>query len=111
MGRLAAGVAHEIGNPLSGVLGWLSVAQTKSAGDPELTGYLREMEGEVRRIDGIVRSLLDLGRPKRSQVGPVPVAELVKTAARLVGSGPEFREMVVETEIDPASWPWPTPGP
>jgi two-component system NtrC family sensor kinase len=101
VGRLAAGVAHEIGNPLSGVLGWLSVAQAKSAGDAELSGYLREMESEVRRIDGIVRSLLDLGRPRQPQVGPVPVAELVNTAARLVGSGPEFREVTVETEIEP----------
>jgi len=101
VGRLAAGVAHEIGNPLSGVLGWLSVAQSKCSADPELTGYLGEMEAEVRRIDGIVRSLLDLGRPKRSQVGPVPVADLVKTAARLVGSGPEFRDIEVQTEIEP----------
>ena len=101
VGRLAAGVAHEIGNPLSGVLGWLSVAQTRSAADPELSGYLQQMEAEVRRIDGIVRSLLDLGRPVRTQVGPVPVAEVVRTAARLVGSGPEFREVTVETEVDP----------
>ncbi|HVP62557.1 MAG TPA: ATP-binding protein [Myxococcaceae bacterium] len=110
VGRLAAGVAHEIGNPLSGVLGWLSVAQTRSAADPELSGYLREMEAEVRRIDGIVRSLLDLGRPVRTQVGPVPVAELVRTAARLVGSGPEFREVSVETDIDPGLVALAAPG-
>jgi len=101
VGRLAAGVAHEIGNPLSGVLGWLSVAQTRSAADAELTGYLREMEAEVRRIDGIVRSLLDLGRPVRTQLAPVPVAELVRGAARLVGSGPEFREVTVQIDVDP----------
>jgi signal transduction histidine kinase len=101
VGRLAAGVAHEIGNPLSGVLGWLSVAQTRSASDPDLSGYLREMEVEVRRIDGIVRSLLDLGRPVRPQVAPVSVAELVRSAARLVGSGPEFREVTVQIDVDP----------
>ena len=101
VGRLAAGVAHEIGNPLSGVLGWLSVAQARSAADPELGKYLWEMEAEVRRIDGIVRSLLDLGRPVRPQVAPVPVAELVRGAARLVGSGPEFREVTVQIDVDP----------
>ena len=37
--------------------------------------------------------LLDLGRPVRTQVGPVPVAELVRVATRLVGSGPEFRDV------------------
>ncbi|HEY3587360.1 MAG TPA: ATP-binding protein [Myxococcaceae bacterium] len=111
MGRLAAGVAHEIGNPLSGVLGWLSVAQTRSAADSELSGYLRELEAEVRRIDVIVRSLLDLGRPARPQVGPVPVAELIRNAARLVGSGPEFREVSVETEVDPEIVALADPGP
>jgi len=111
VGRLAAGVAHEIGNPLSGVLGWLSVAQAKGAADPELSGYLREMEAEVRRIDGIVRSLLDLGRPARPRVGPVPVADLVGTATRLVASGPEFREVTVETDIDPGLVALADPGP
>jgi signal transduction histidine kinase len=110
VGRLAAGVAHEIGNPLSGILGWVSVAQTKSA-DPELSGYLREMEGEVRRIDGIVRSLLDLGRPARTQAVPVPLADLVRSASRLVTSGPEFREISVEIDIDPALIALADPGP
>ena len=111
VGRLAAGVAHEIGNPLSGVLGWLSVAQAKSASDAELTGYLRELETEVRHIDGIVRSLLDLGRPARPQLGPVSVAELIRNATRLVGSGPEFREVTVETEVDPGVVALADPGP
>ena len=43
--------------------------------------------------------------------GPVPVAELIRNAARLVGSGPEFREVTVETEVDPGWWPSPTPAP
>ena len=111
VGRLAAGVAHEIGNPLSGVLGWLSVAQSRSSGDSELARYLQEMEAEVRRIDGIVRSLLDLGRPRRAQLGPVPVAEVVRTAARLVGSGPEFREVTVDTQVDPGLVALADPGP
>ena len=111
VGRLAAGVAHEIGNPLSGLLGWLSVAQARSAADPELAGYLRQMQAEVQRIDGIVRSLLDLGRPRRDQVGPVPLAELVQSAARLVGSGPEFREIQLETRLAPGLVALADPGP
>ena len=99
VGRLAAGVAHEIGNPLSGLLGWLSVSRGRSASDAELAGYLQEMETEVRRIDEIVRGLLDLGRPVRTKLGPVPVAELVRVATRLVGSGPEFKEVTLSTDV------------
>jgi len=111
VGRLAAGVAHEIGNPLSGLLGWVSLARGRSVADPELGGYLREMESEVRRIDGIVRSLLDLGRPARTEVGPVPVASLVRTAAKLVGSGPEFREVTVEMQLEESLVALAEPGP
>jgi signal transduction histidine kinase len=111
VGRLAAGVAHEIGNPLSGLLGWLSVARAKSDSSAELTGYLQEMETEVRRIDEIVRGLLDLGRPVRTQLGPVPLAELVRVATRLVGSGPEFREVTVTTDVPPELVALADPGP
>lgn len=59
LGHLAAGVAHEIGNPLGAVLGYLGL-QKRRGGDPEL---LEGMEREVRRIDRIVRGLLDYARP------------------------------------------------
>ena len=59
IGRLAAGVAHEIGNPLGGVLGYAAVLRRRGA-DPELLGGL---EREAKRIDTIVRRLLDYSRP------------------------------------------------
>jgi signal transduction histidine kinase len=111
VGRLAAGVAHEIGNPLSGLLGWLSVARGRSASNAELGGYLQEMETEVRRIDEIVRGLLDLGRPVRTKLGPVPVAELVRVATRLVGSGPEFKDVTLSADVPPDVVAVADPGP
>jgi len=111
VGRLAAGIAHEIGNPLSGLLGWMSVAQSRAGDDADLAGYLREMEAEVRRIDGIVRGLLDLGRPAQPRVAPVPLGELAATAVRLVGSGPEFRQIALEVEVPPDLVALADPGP
>ena len=61
IGRLAAGVAHEIGNPLSAVLGYAAVL-SRRGGDAEL---LTGLEQEARRIDRIVRGLLDYARPLR----------------------------------------------
>ncbi len=59
IGRLSAGVAHEIGNPLGAVLGYTSLLHRRGV-EPELVDGL---EREARRIDRIVRSLLDYARP------------------------------------------------
>lgn len=69
IGRLAAGVAHEVGNPLGALLGYAAVLRRRGA-DPEL---LDGMERETRRIDVIVRRLLDYSRPAPAQREPVDV--------------------------------------
>jgi hypothetical protein len=63
VGTLAAGIAHEIGNPLGAVLGYIDVAlrRTRAAGGE--TEILESARSEVERIDHIIRSLLDYARP------------------------------------------------
>jgi two-component system, NtrC family, sensor kinase len=90
IGKLAAGVAHEVGNPLSGILGYLSLARTRAAGDEQLSDFLLRIEREVERIGGIVRSLLDLGRTSRREARPIDVGEVARNCATLVSKGPEF---------------------
>ena len=60
VGRLAAGIAHEIGNPLGAILGYVDVAKRREAGAEWIEG----VRDESRRIDRIVRGLLDYARPK-----------------------------------------------
>src|SRR5215469_10701153 len=79
VGELAAGVAHEIGNPLSGILGYLSLAKTYGGQSAQLRECLESIDSEVHRIDHIVKGLLDLGRPPQGAPGPVDVAGLVET--------------------------------
>lgn len=64
VGHLAAGMAHELGNPLAAVLGYLELLQADlpPGGQRELTGYALK---EVGRIDGLVRELLDYAAPSR----------------------------------------------
>ncbi|MGH7459325.1 MAG: sensor histidine kinase [Longimicrobiaceae bacterium] len=69
IGRLAAGVAHEVGNPLGSILGYLAVLRRRR-GDSELVDGA---EGEARRIDRIVRGLLEYARPAATRREPVDV--------------------------------------
>ena len=101
VGKLAAGVAHEIGNPLSGVLGYLSLSRDRARDDERLLDYLDRIEQELQRVSQIVRGLLDLGRPVRGQRGPVVVASLAETCAKLVQADPELRRVQIELAVEP----------
>jgi signal transduction histidine kinase len=100
VGKLAAGVAHEVGNPLSGILGYLSLARMR-APTPELRDYLDRIDHEVQRIDGIVRGLLDLGRPGSGALAPVDVGRVAQTCVELVRAGPELEQVRVDFALEP----------
>src|SRR5207245_5550331 len=76
VGRLASGIAHEVGNPLGASGTYLEVLRRRGA-DPEVVaGLSRELE----RIDRIVRSLLDYARPQDEALGLVDTATVVRGA-------------------------------
>jgi signal transduction histidine kinase len=110
VGRLAAGVAHEVGNPLSGILGYVSLARMK-ANTPELKDFLERINHEVQRIDRIIRGLLDLGRPGSASLGPVEVGSVVETCVRLVRAAPELAGVTVELGLEPGLVARADPGP
>jgi two-component system NtrC family sensor kinase len=99
VGRLAAGVAHEVGNPLSGILGYLSLLRSQAGTAGETRDYVDRIETEVHRINGIVRGLLDLGRPPRPTLTPVDVATVAETSVRLVAAGPDFQTVQVSVDV------------
>ncbi|MFT3842509.1 MAG: ATP-binding protein [Myxococcaceae bacterium] len=101
VGKLAAGVAHEVGNPLSGILGYLSVARGKAT--PEQKDLLDRIEAEVQRIDRIVRSLLDLGRPSRGKPAPMELLPVVEACAQLLKKG-ELEKMQLKVSVEKGLW-------
>ena len=63
VGRLSAGIAHEIGNPLGIVLGYLELLKGGDITDTERLDFITRAMAEIQRINKIIRELLDLARP------------------------------------------------
>lgn len=99
VGKLSAGVAHEVGNPLAGILGYLSLVRMRAKGNAELDDLVNRIEQEVQRIDAIVRSLLELGRPSRGNLGPVDLKRLCESTVELLAAGPDFRRVTVAVRV------------
>jgi two-component system NtrC family sensor kinase len=80
VGRLAAGIAHEVGNPLGAAGTYVEVLRRRGADAEVIEGLSRELE----RIDRIVRSLLDYARPQEEALELVQPGDIVRGAFTLL---------------------------
>ena len=86
VGELAAGLAHEIKNPLAGIQGAVDILiRRRDANDPEREA-LEGIRHEVERIDGTVRALLDRARPRAMNPAQVSLTELTLKAVNVARS-------------------------
>lgn len=99
LGRLAAGIAHEVGNPLAAVTTYAHVVRMRAPDAPEFTEPLDAMDREVARIDRIVRGLLDYARPRLLTPKPVIVDTVIAGVLQLVADQGVTRRVSVETEF------------
>jgi len=83
VGELAAGLAHEIKNPLAGIQGIVDILlRRRDPNDPEREA-LEGVREEVERIDNTVRALLDRARPRKMEVQPRSLTEVTQRAVNL----------------------------
>ncbi|HVM43004.1 MAG TPA: ATP-binding protein [Gemmatimonadales bacterium] len=92
VGWLAAGVAHEIGNPLAAIGNYLELLGRRGAAPDLVTA----IEREASRIDTIVRSLLDYARPRDARREPLDLGDVAQRATELLRSQGLFRQVTVE---------------
>jgi len=63
IGRLSSGIAHEIGNPIGIVMGYLELLKQKDIDENDRAEYINRTENEIKRINTVIQQLLDLSRP------------------------------------------------
>ncbi len=99
IGRFAAGVAHEVGNPLGAILGYTSILEKEGIDREEAKDYLKRIEKEIERINRIVRELLDYARPSKFEIRKVDVNKVVENTLSLLSYQKNFKNIETQLEL------------
>jgi signal transduction histidine kinase len=100
VGELASGVAHEIRNPLTGVLGAIELAQRRLTGDDPTLPLLEEAREQLRRMEMTTTRLLQYARPPEPVEMVVETSMLVERAARIVEA--PAKSAAIELRFEPS---------
>lgn len=84
VGRLAAGIAHELGTPLNVIAGRVKMLRRGNVERPVVDDYLSAVAEQTERIIGIVRQLMDFAREREKKVSATDVATIARSVVRLV---------------------------
>ncbi len=102
VGSLAAGIAHEIGNPLGAVRGYIDLLRRGGLSKEDERDVMGRTYVEAARIDSIVREFLDISRPPKTSAEPVDVNAVVDEAidAFRAHRGPGFAGVEIRTALN-----------
>ncbi|MGH7491911.1 MAG: sensor histidine kinase [bacterium] len=101
VGRLAAGVAHEINNPLTGVLTYSSFLLKRAAGHPEMKDDLEVIVRETKRCREIVKGLLDFARQSQPEKRASDINEVINRAVRILQNELLRHHIALEQNLEP----------
>ncbi len=105
VGRLAAGIAHEIGNPIAALMGMEDLLLDGDLPPETTRDFLERMKRETTRIHTVVRDLLDFARPEdppsetAMPIAPAVVAEVLNDVAALLRPQKSFKGLNVNVDV------------
>ena len=100
LGEMASGLAHEVNNPLTGVIGFTQLLLDNQKLPPELRPDLEIVAGEAKRAAEIVRKLLSFARGGESVYGPVEVNAVIDAVLQVREYELRVKNIAVETRLD-----------
>lgn len=107
IGELAAGVAHEIRNPLGAVSNYVAVLERRAEGPPlqrpatpSDTELYTAMRLEIERIDRTIQGLLDFARPKTGREGSADLNAVVQRTIEFLHAQGALRDVTVVTDLE-----------
>jgi two-component system NtrC family sensor kinase len=99
VGRLSAGIAHEIGNPIGIILGYLDLLNSDDIKEDEKTDFLRRIESEILRIKEIIKQLLDFSRPSSGEQGKTHIHEMITSTLAMLSPQPIMESIETRTQL------------
>jgi two-component system, NtrC family, nitrogen regulation sensor histidine kinase GlnL len=102
MGMLAAGLAHEIRNPLGGIKGAAQLLRRSFDEQSQLREYTDIMIREVDRVNQLIEQLLDLSRPAQLTLAPINIHEILDDVLLLEGQTVSDQGIAIKKIFDPS---------
>jgi len=98
IGTLAAGIAHEVGNPLTSISSLVQVIQ-RTTDDSFAKDKLELVKNQINRIAKIIRELVDFARPSHFEIKPVDLNKIIREAVNITRYGKKARHVNFKLEL------------
>jgi len=100
VGRLSAGIAHEIGNPIGIVLGYFELLKQGGLSEVDQKDFLSRAEDEINRINVIIRQLLDLSRSSSEGLQSTSVHAILNDLSQVISVQPLMAQVQFDLHLN-----------